>query len=80
MSATFANGHIIFIASGGMCLAIAAAVYLLAKGVRLLCDIGDDKRYVQDALWIARARARYGVTTAADDNILRRFGSPPEGK
>ncbi len=77
---TITNGHVVLMAVAVMCLAIAAAVYLLAKGVRLLCDIGGDKRYVQDALWIARARARYGVTTAADDNILRRFGSPPEGK
>ena len=80
MSMTITNGHVVLMAVAVMCLAIAAAVYLLAKGVRLLCDIGDDKRYAQDALWIARARARYGVTTAADDNILRRFGSPPEGK
>jgi hypothetical protein len=80
MSMTITNGHVVLMAVAVMCLAIAAAVYLLAKGVRLLCDIGGDKRYVQDALWIARARARYGVTTAADDNILRRFGSPPEGK
>ena len=80
MSMTITNGHVVLMAVAVMCLAIAAAVYLLAKGVRLLCDIGDDKRYVQDALWIARARARYGVTTAADDNILRRFGSPPEDK
>lgn len=80
MSATFTNGHIILLAFGMMCLAIAGSIYLVAQAIRMLTRLDGNMRYVETALAIAKTRARYGVTTAADDEILRRFKSPPEGE
>ena len=74
MRMTFANGHILFMAFGLMCVLISGAFYLATQAFRVLCDLDICANYVQHAVRVAEVRPRYGCNGPDDDEILKQFG------